>query len=261
MSMLLTLALAASTVTVPSCSWDAPGHNPFMGDVVAAVDRYVDIPEATRSRLKQRMAARQYDEIATITRDSIAGKHRYTDLREMHFGQNQVCRTITRERWTAANQERGLVYCESGQCIIVPTVCRNVSRVNRVAETGAAAPARPGTAISSVVVDGPDTLSAGANNPPNTFQNASSPLPPPTEAPTLVAVLTPAPVVPDSGASVEDPPLLPGPPLDLPPAVPPPPAGVPPLVSTPVPEPSSWLMMAAGLLLLGVRRSRLNDRR
>ena len=30
-------------------------------------------------------------------------------------------------------QERGLVYCESGQCILVPTVCRNVSRIARSA--------------------------------------------------------------------------------------------------------------------------------
>jgi len=28
-------------------------------------------------------------------------------------------------------QERGLVYCDSGQCILVPTVCRNVSRITR----------------------------------------------------------------------------------------------------------------------------------
>lgn len=28
-------------------------------------------------------------------------------------------------------QERGLVYCDGGDCILVPTVCRNVSRIAR----------------------------------------------------------------------------------------------------------------------------------
>jgi hypothetical protein len=104
-----------------------------MGNVVAAVDRYKDIPAATRTKLKARMAARQYDEIATIRRDSIEGLARYApDIRDMHFGQGQVCSTVTRARWTQQMQERGLVYCEDGHCILVPTVCRNVSRITRL---------------------------------------------------------------------------------------------------------------------------------
>jgi PEP-CTERM motif len=100
--------------------------------VVAAVDRYQDIPVTVRETLKKRMTERKYDEIATIKRDSIAGAYRYTELRDMHFGAGQICRTVTRDRWQAQTQERGLVYCEEGHCIIVPTVCRNVSRVTRV---------------------------------------------------------------------------------------------------------------------------------
>ena len=38
MSLIATLALAASGLTLPHCSWDRPGVNPFMGDVVLAVD-------------------------------------------------------------------------------------------------------------------------------------------------------------------------------------------------------------------------------
>ena len=36
---------------VAACSWDSPGHNPFMGDVVAAIDRYSDIPTLVRIKL------------------------------------------------------------------------------------------------------------------------------------------------------------------------------------------------------------------
>ena len=82
------------------------------------------------------MARRAYDDVVTIRRDSISGKHRYgTTIRDMHFGARQVCRTVDRSGWAPQMQERGLVYCESGDCILVPTVCRNVSRIRR-AEVG-----------------------------------------------------------------------------------------------------------------------------
>lgn len=131
MSLLLVAALTVSGPSLASCSWDRPGANPFMGDVVAAVDRYQDIPVEVRKTLKKRIAARQYDELATIKRDSIEGAYRYTDLRDMHFGKGTICQTVTREKWKDTTQERGLVYCEDGHCLIVPTVCRNVSRITR----------------------------------------------------------------------------------------------------------------------------------
>ncbi|MEO6361769.1 MAG: hypothetical protein ABIO71_00925 [Caldimonas sp.] len=48
-----------------------------MVDVVAAVDRYQDIPVAVRERLKARMVKRTYDDVVTIRRDSIEGKAHY----------------------------------------------------------------------------------------------------------------------------------------------------------------------------------------
>ena len=124
-----------------------------MGDVVAAVDRYQDIPMAVRNTLKARMAARRYDEIVSIRRDAIVGKARYAPaIRQMHFGSGQVCASVDRSAWTPSAQERGLVYCEAGHCILVPTVCRNVSRITRVATeapavagVGATRPPRPDT--------------------------------------------------------------------------------------------------------------------
>jgi hypothetical protein len=102
----------ASTTVVQTCSWDRPGHDPFMGDVVAAIDRYQDIPVEVRERLKARMVKREYDDIVTIRRDTIEGKARYGGvIRDMHFGDHQVCRTVTRSAWSPKMQERGLVYC------------------------------------------------------------------------------------------------------------------------------------------------------
>ncbi|MDM4767043.1 MHFG family PEP-CTERM protein [Pelomonas sp. SE-A7] len=138
----LLLAVSASTATpaaLPQCSWDRPGVNPFMGDVVAAVDRYKDIPADIRDKLKQRMEVRAFDEMVDIRRDSIEGKGRYLpEIRDMHFGKGGVCKTVSRNKWTAQTLERGLVYCEEGYCVLVPTVCRNVSRITRLA----VAPAR-----------------------------------------------------------------------------------------------------------------------
>lgn len=125
---------AARGASADVCAWDRPGHDPFMGDVVAAVDRYQDIPVEVRTRLKARMLRRDYDDVVSIRRDSIAGRAgaRYgSTIRDMHFGRSRVCAAVSRAAWTAQMQERGLVYCDGDQCILVPTVCRNVSRITR----------------------------------------------------------------------------------------------------------------------------------
>lgn len=131
---MIELAIAGA---IASCSWDRPGHNQFTGDVVASVDRYTDIAAPTRAKLKRRMAARAYDEIVTIRRDAIYGSAVYLpEIRDMHFGSGRVCRSVTRAKWSDSMVERGLVYCEDGQCILVPTVCRNVSRITKIDDGG-----------------------------------------------------------------------------------------------------------------------------
>lgn len=138
-------ALAAPAKPAPAktgkvlaeCSWDRPGHDKYSGDVPTAIDRYPDIPADVRARLRQRMLARDYDDMVSIRRDSIAGKRDYgSEIRDMHFGAGNVCRTVTRAGWSAQMHERGMVYCDSGHCILVPTVCRNVSRIVRRDGTG-----------------------------------------------------------------------------------------------------------------------------
>ncbi|MDR7270588.1 hypothetical protein J2X20_003246 [Pelomonas saccharophila] len=259
MSLIASLALAVSAgATLPQCSWDRPGVNPFMGDVVAAVDRYQDIPSATREKLKARMKARSYDDIAVIERDAIKGQATYApEIRDMHFGPGAVCRTVTRTKWTATTQERGLVYCEDGQCILVPTVCRNVSRIRRLDKPAAVAPAHAANVASSTR-EGEDTtpleFEAPAAGPtaaaaPDSFA-ATSGVPALTGSPAqgggiLAGGSTPGPTTPPgpSLGSIGMPALPPGTvrpadgPIDLP--------------HTPaVPEPGTWTMICMGVLVV-----------
>lgn len=269
MSLIASLALAVSAgTTLPHCSWDRPGVNPFMGDVVAAVDRYTDIPAATREKLKARMKARSYDDIAVIERDAIKGKAEYApEISDMHFGPGAVCRTVTRTKWTATTQERGLVYCEDGQCILVPTVCRNVSRIRRLEKPAAIAPAQASNVAASTrtgeeamplefeapgagpMAAAPDSFArqsgvpslAGSSSPatgsgPSLFSAAPGPAATPGAGPGLVGLGMPA-LPPGTVRVADSSPRLP----DVTPAV---------------PEPGSWAMIAAGLLLIGYRVGR-----
>ncbi|ELX09120.1 hypothetical protein Jab_2c11800 [Janthinobacterium sp. HH01] len=144
MSILFAVTLAAVSTVQPSCSWDHPGVNPYTGKTAAAIDRYTDIPAAVRSTLKRRMEEGQSDDKVTITRDGISGKNQYDPaIRGMHFGAASVCATVTRSKWAEQRQEPGAVYCVDQHCILVPKICGNVSRINRVPAAVAKAPITP----------------------------------------------------------------------------------------------------------------------
>lgn len=137
--MILTTVLAAVLIT-PVCVWDKRGGGMFMGSVPAAVNTYTHIPEDTRKRLRARMERRQYDDIAEITGRGIRSETwRYADMRLMHFGDgSRLCGHVKTDHWSPTDKgERGLVYCEPAadgaeHCVIVPTVCRNVSLTVRL---------------------------------------------------------------------------------------------------------------------------------
>lgn len=261
--LLAALAVGALLAHVPAraaapeaCSWDRPGHDSFMGDVPAAVDRYKDIAPDVRERLKTRMRAHDYDDIVEISRDSIEGNAGYEPrIRDMHFGQGRVCASVSRDRWSDDQRERALVYCEGGDCVMVPTVCRNVSRIARVPGGGGGPVPPPGE--GELPFDPPG---AGAPAPvPEGQVPPLSTLPP--------SPLTGVPGIPP-GSFANPPPVSFGPPSAGPPiSIPTPPLFVlPPRVEdvpTPaVPEPSTWAMAAAGLALLTllVRRASSSKR-
>lgn len=138
----LTLAALLATQAHAACLWTDPGANRFTGDPVAAVMSYADIPPLARAELAEAVRHRAYSAFVDIRRDSIAGG-RYTHMRAMHWGAGQQCLgDVDRSAWPADRVERGLVYCVRGHCVIVPTVCGNVARVNK---TGVMPQPDPGT--------------------------------------------------------------------------------------------------------------------
>ena len=57
------------------------------------------------------------------------GAHRFTGMRSMHWGDGQQCLgDVDRSGWAPDRVERGLVFCERGHCIIIPTVCGNITQ-------------------------------------------------------------------------------------------------------------------------------------
>ena len=131
----MVLTLIAAAAISASCAWDNPRGTHAVTDVrpSSLVDNYTDIPASTRAKLKTRMDALRYDEVAEIRKDSIKGAYAYSDLRDMHFGAagGKVCREVSLSNWAPQEVERALIYCEDGHCIAAPTVCRNVSRITR----------------------------------------------------------------------------------------------------------------------------------
>lgn len=225
----LLAALAIASAPAP-CSWEHPGANKYQPAPHYAVADY-HLDAETAGRLQYRLQTHQYDEVVVITRDSI-GDGKYTDLREMHFGQGKVCHgPVVRTGWQQDHTEIGLVYCEGDVCIIVPTICNNVSLVTR----------RP----DAVAEEPPIVILPAAGLPPvPDVQTADTPVTPPQEEET--------PYTPiytgyaggffDGGGGFGGG----GGGSGIPPIKPP---------VTSVPEPHEWLLMLVGLVVL-VRRMR-----
>jgi hypothetical protein len=215
-------------ITLDACSWDNPGQSPFTGSVPATVYAYAEIPKEARDRLYARMQRHAFDDLAQITADTIVGQHEYTDLRAMHFGGGKLCKTVSRAKW-GARREIGLVYCDGIYCLIVPTVCRNVSLVTRVV------PLAPPPA--------PEPVLPGVPAVPDT---------PPGE-PGVATGVPIEPGVPDlPGTPVAQPygpHGWPGTPYNQGHYWPAPPV-------TPVPEPATWLLLLVGVAALVARGGR-----
>lgn len=139
MSITLAVTLAMLAKIEPACSWDRPGVNRYRGTISAALERYTDIPAQVRSTLLRRMQEKQSDDLVAISRDTISGRYRYeAEIRDMHFGAASLCRSVSRTGWSASHRETAQVYCVGAYCILLPKICGNVSRVQRI-ETAASA--------------------------------------------------------------------------------------------------------------------------
>ena len=257
MSTLFAITLAAAATVQPSCSWDRPGANPYTGNSDAAIDRYTDIPERTRVKLKHRLSYGNPDEMVSITRDAITGKYVYDpEIRDMHFGAASVCHTVTRSKWSPTRNEPGAVYCVDQHCILVPKICGNVSRIARPRPAVAAVPPPAvapapnwndhvgdsdlGLVDAPLIEDVPNLRTAGFLPTPMTA--------PPVEERVVEQPFTGRPVPANQ-------PIFPG--GGVRPILPPPnPPGNPHV--TPVPEPETYAMLLSGLGLLGfaARRKR-----
>lgn len=257
MSTLFAITLAAAATVQPSCSWDRPGANPYTGNTDAAIDRYTDIPERTRVKLKHRITYGNPDETVNITRDAITGKYVYNpEIRDMHFGAASVCHTVTRSKWSESRNEPGAVYCVDQHCILVPKICGNVSRIVRPRPAVAALPppaveAPPywndhvgdtdlGLVDAPIVEDVPDLRTAGFLPAPMAAAPIEERVVDEPGAYTGRPVPAGLPVFPNGGTTR--------------PVTPPP--GPSPVA--PVPEPETYAMLLSGLGLLGfaARRKR-----
>ena len=172
MSVALQLILTTALVAAPAnCSWAHPGANPYRGNPVRALGDF-GLPPGTREKLRALMAAHAYTDVVAISRDGIVGAHDYADLREMHGGGGRVCHgEVDRSAWSATHRERGLVYCADDACVVVPTICNNVSLVTRKPEREAALDETP---IDISPAAGPP--SPPADQPTTTPTDASPPI-------------------------------------------------------------------------------------
>ena len=221
---LLLAAATAALLVQPVCSWDRPGVDRYRGAPAAALAHYRDISTEDRAALARRIAAGVPDDEVAIGPRSIEGAYRYESaIGDMHFGANRICRTVTRAKWAASHREPAQVYCVNDECVLIPRVCGNVSRVRRITTTAEGAPPVP-------VGSRPPVAAA----PPPAMQPAPLPaaLPSrPDEPPAWIGPGAPLPVM--------LPPDYPGPGREISPPLPQP-------VSA-VPEPSQWTMFAAGV--------------
>jgi hypothetical protein len=126
--LLLTLTSVFVSAAEPFCSWEHPGANKYRGLPVNALkDYYMDYQ--VRAALQVKMNQHLYDDVVEIRRDGVVG---YKNLRDMHYGKDGYCPgAVDTSRWDALHVERGLVYCVADTCVIVPTVCNNVSLIDK----------------------------------------------------------------------------------------------------------------------------------
>lgn len=149
---------------IDHCTWDNPGHEPYVGTPSSAIHALGFIPVPVRRVLVERAERHDFDDVVYIDRDSIQGK-RYAYAPEVSFmafgAHGKVCADVTRTKWRPEHVESAIVICEQGWCVARPSVCNNWSVVVRLARreppAGALVSAPPEALLppESVVAQGP----------------------------------------------------------------------------------------------------------
>lgn len=245
------ISIAAVLAIASTCEWSAPrGAYAVRVEPASLVHNYAEIPADVQHTLAQKMRALAYDDLVLIKKDSLTAISggQYSDFRKMHFGAQgqKMCQQVTTRTWTDRDEEMALVYCHGGWCAAVPTVCNNVSLITRVPpEPGPAMPVLP---VEAPLVDIPFDLPAdpalpGAELPPviPDADNEPAYLPWSSRHPeTFERGLSPLPVL--WRAEMREPAVWSGV------------AGAQPIA--PVPELSTFMYVALGLVLIGAFRKR-----
>lgn len=197
------------------CDWSESkiGAHRYTGTVAAAIERYTDIPPATRRVLIERMDRRQYDGVVQIDNN--------TPLARMNYGRGIECATVKRG-WRAGFHVSALRYTVDGYTVLFPSVCGNVVRSAWTEPK----PAEPAPAPEPIAYEPPASGGGEPISGPVTF---AEPLQP--------ELVTHAP-------EPWNPPSVVFPPIPLPPIVIP----TPPIPA--VAEPGTLVMVLAGLLVL-----------
>lgn len=227
-------------IPIDHCDWNSPGADRYTGTPAAAIVHYTDIPKPIQQRLIARIERHEFDDLAAITRDSIKGHADYSGLRSMHFGVGKVCTTVDRSKWAASAIERGMVYCEGDTCVIVPTICGNISRITRL------------PAPRQEAGESPIEVTPGAGGSPGSVWVPYVMAPPQQEP--LIPELVPVPHV--IAADAEMPALMSEPIPTYSALIVFVPCLMPPIHC--VPEPAMWLLFLAGYLAICIRAKRMN---
>jgi hypothetical protein len=143
--------LAAASAQAATCPWPDPGANPYTGTPAAAIQRLADIPAQYQAELIENVSMGAGIQVR-VTRDAILstdGAVRYTNLRDMNFGDGRVCvGAVDRAMWPDGHIELATLYRSNGHVVLHFRRCNNVARATDPLVQAAMAPppvARPST--------------------------------------------------------------------------------------------------------------------
>ncbi len=170
----LAASLSSSASPVGSCIWQPSHQQPFEGQLAPVLDRFQDMPQALRERLKERINAHRFDEVVSIRRDSIVGQQSYEgQLQGLQAGADNRCTEPNRAQWSDRDEELALSYCEASYCVLVTINGHHLARTKRTAlapndpalallDPEAALKAEPTAAAPAPMVHAPGRLLVGA---------------------------------------------------------------------------------------------------